>query len=241
MSDNSLASKSFEKMLRLGLQIAGNVAKMKAEDDEVRDRVGQLNCCLVGWWRGDNSLTPDLKTLKRRAWISWEVSGSFNVAKMGRGLWFFELESTKEAERILRCSARKFGGFTISLKKWGQEDGCNSRNNVEKEAWVRLVGLPMHLWTLKTLKRIEDGIEGFFTMDEDTTFLSDLHWARIRVKCNGKAHPKVVKVSASLFLYETSCGGKYNLESCRFFQRGRLRKMNARREKTCRLHTRRGA
>ena len=75
-----------------------------------------------------------MKTLKRRAWFSWEVSRSFNVVEMGRGLWFFEFKSPKEAKRVLRGDTRKVGGFSISLKKWGHEDGCSSRNNVEKEA-----------------------------------------------------------------------------------------------------------
>ena len=118
---------------------------------------------------------------------------------MGRGLWFFEFESPKEVGRVLRCNTRQVGGFAISLKKWSLEDGCSSRNNVEKEAWVRIVSLSMHLWTLITLKMIGDGIGGFLAMDEDTAFLSDLRWARIWVRCNGEVHPKVVEVSTSFF------------------------------------------
>ena len=202
MAVDSLASKSFVEVFRSRIQKVGDFAKIKAKEGEVRDKLGQLNCCLVGWWQGGHSPMPDLKTLQRRVWISWEVHGSFNMVEMGRGLSFFEFESSKEAERVLRCGTRKFGGFSISLKKWSQEDGCSRLNNVEKEVWVRLIGLTVHLWTLKTLKRIGDGVGGFLVMDEELAFLSDLWWARIRVKCNGKVHPKVTKVSVGLFLYE---------------------------------------
>ena len=40
---------------------------------------------------------PDLKSLKRRLWASWDVSGALNVAELGRGLWMFKFESQKEA------------------------------------------------------------------------------------------------------------------------------------------------
>ena len=56
---------------------------------------------------------------------------------------------------------------------------------MEKEAWVRLVGLLVHLWSRYILKRIGDGCGGFLVMDEDTAFLSELRWARIKVKCDG--------------------------------------------------------
>ena len=117
MAVDSLASKSFAEVFRSGIQKVGDFAKIKAKEGEVRDKLGQLNCCLVGWWRGGHSPMPDLKTLQRRVWISWEVHGSFNMVEMGRGLSFFEFESSKEAERVLRCGTRKFGGFSISLKK----------------------------------------------------------------------------------------------------------------------------
>ena len=66
---------------------------------------------------------------------------------------------------------------------------------MEKEAWVRLVGLPVHLWSRYILKRIGDGYGGFLAMDEDTAFLSELRWARIRVKCHGSIFPKVTVVT----------------------------------------------
>ena len=39
-------------------------------------------------------------------------------------------------------------------------------------------------------------------MDEDTTFLSDLRWARIRVKWNGKTLPSYVEVFEGQSTYE---------------------------------------
>ena len=138
---------------------------------------------------------PNLKSLKRRVWASWDVLGAQNVAELEKGLWMFEFESQKEAKRILRRGSRRFGDFGLSLKKWSQDFVCSSVGNVEKEAWVKLVGLSVLLWSQYILKRIRDGCKGFLAMDEDTAFLFELRWARIRVKCDGSTLPKVTVVT----------------------------------------------
>ena len=46
--------------------------------------------------------------------------------------------------------------------------------NFKEATWVKLIGLPMHLWSHPILRRIGDRCGGFLAMDEDTTFLSDL-------------------------------------------------------------------
>ena len=52
--------------------------------------------------------------------------------------------------------------------------GCLCKNSNADEAWVRVVGLPLHLWSLEVFKRIEDGCGGFVVVDEDTRSLSEL-------------------------------------------------------------------
>ena len=115
----------------------------------------------------------DLKTMKRQAWSSWEVIGSLIFVEMGKGLWLFEFENTKEAKRILRDGTRRIGGFSIFLKKWAKKDGCITKRDIKEVAWDKLIGLPVHLWSRSIIRRIGDRCGGFLAMDEDTTFLSD--------------------------------------------------------------------
>ena len=86
-------------------------------EEEIAKRLRKLSCCLVGWWGGETSLMSDLKTIMRQAWSSWEVIGSLNVVEMGKGLWLFEFDNTKEAKRILKAGNRRIGVFSIFLKK----------------------------------------------------------------------------------------------------------------------------
>ena len=114
--------------------------------------------------------------------------------EMGRGLWLFEFESTKEVERIFKEGTRMLGGFSISIKKWSKETGCNTGRDVKGVAWVGLLRLSVHLWSRPVLRRIGDSCEGFLAVDEDTAFMSELHWARIQVKWGGRTSPQFVEV-----------------------------------------------
>ena len=61
--------------------------------------------------------------------------------------------------------------------------------------WVRLLGLPLHLWSHLILKRIGDKCGGFDAVDENTESLNDPRWARIRVKWDGSTNPRAMIVS----------------------------------------------
>ena len=60
--------------------------------------------------------------------------------------------------------------------------GCSFKNSITVETWVRVVGLPLHLWSLEVFKSIGDGCGGFVAVDEGTKSMSEMQWARILVK-----------------------------------------------------------
>ena len=200
---SSPITKSFAKAV-VGKEHGASMEAIRVTmgEEETAERLRSLSCYLVGWWGEGTLPLQELKTIKRRVWCTWEVRGSLNVVEMGKGLWLFEIDNKKEAERILRGGTRNLGGFSIFLKKWAKEDGCKTERNFEEVAWVRLIGLSTHLWSRLILRRIGDRCGGFLAMDEDTTFLSDLCWARIRVKWNGKTPPPYVEVSEGQSRYE---------------------------------------
>ena len=37
-----------------------------------------------------------------------------------------------------------------------------------QEAWIRVVGLPLHLWTPEILRKLGDAYGGFVTIDKGT-------------------------------------------------------------------------
>ena len=188
--------KSFEKAVAgTGFGITEEVVRVRVGKNETVERLGQLESCLVGWWGGGTSPIPDLNSLKHRAWHNWKVTGRLKVEELRRGLWLFGFESPNEARRILREGTGRFGGLPISLREWGKDVGCMVRRERCRTAWVRLLRLSLHLWSRPILKRIGDKCGGFDAVDENTTFLINPRWARVRVKWDGSSNSRSVVVS----------------------------------------------
>ena len=187
--------KSFaEAVVGTGIGTTEEVVRVRVGKNETVERLGQLESCLVGWWGGGTSPIPDIKSLKHRAWHSWKVIGNLKVEELRRGLWLFGFESPNEARRILREGKGRFGGFPIYLREWGKDVGCMVGRKRGRTAWVRLLGLPLHLWSHLILKRIGDKCGGFDAVDENTARMIDPRWARIRVKWDGASNPRSVVV-----------------------------------------------
>ena len=119
------------------------------------------------------------------------------MVRLGRGLWLFEFENPKEADQVLVFGKRRCGGNLLHLRKWGHDIGYLSHGDLEEKAWLRVVGLPVHLCSRKVLKKIGDACGGLLAVDENPaclTDLTDLLWARILVRLGDETPPKTVEV-----------------------------------------------
>ena len=67
----------------------------------------------------------------------------------------------------------------------------NDKENVG-EAWIRVLGLPLHLWRQKVLKKIKDSCGAFLAIDKETALRVKVSWARILVKLGGIARDQVL-------------------------------------------------
>ena len=106
----------------------------------------------------------------------------------------FEFENPKESDRVLIFGRRHCGGNLLHLRKWGHDIGCLSHGDLEEKAWVRVVGLLVHLWSQKVLKKIGDAYGGFLAVDENMACLMELFWARILVRSGVETPLKTVDV-----------------------------------------------
>ena len=188
--------KSFARVVvGKGFELTGEMVRVRVGKNETAESLGQLESCLVGWWGGGTSSIPDFKFLKNRVWQTWKVKGSLKMEELRRGLWLFVFESPNEARRILREGTGRVGGLPIYLREWGKDVGCLVGRERCETVWVRLIGLPLHLWSRPILKRIGDSCGGFVAEDENTAFMIDPRWARIRVKWDASSNPRSVVVS----------------------------------------------
>ena len=82
--------------------------------------------------------------------------------------------------------------------------GCFRNGSHAKEVWVKVVGLPLHLWRREMFKRIGESCGGFIAVDKETTFFSQLQWARILVRASGKNRSSSLQVVARNFCWAVS-------------------------------------
>ena len=111
------------------------------------ERVELLDRCLVGRWENGVNPSLELDFLKHWAGQAWLLKGNLNIDVLGGGFLLFEFECSSEAERVLSRGKRRVKDNELILEKWHPEVGCLGNKVMVKEAWVRVVGLPLHLWS----------------------------------------------------------------------------------------------
>ena len=93
-------------------------------------------------------------------------------------------------------------GEALILERWNPSTGCTRSKSQNQEAWIRVVGLPLHLWTEKILVTIGNSCGGFVAMDKETSLMKNLLWARILVKMKSSGRPTSVNLLAGGRSYE---------------------------------------
>ncbi|KAJ9707678.1 hypothetical protein PVL29_002633 [Vitis rotundifolia] len=167
---------------------------LEVGEREVCGRLDQMRQCLVGRWGINSAPLPELDYVRSWTRQNWEVKGKLRVIVLGKGLLLFDFELPYEAEHVLARGKRSIKENFIILDRWNPEVGCFCKKSNANEAWVRVVGLPLHLWSFKVFKRIKDGCGGFVAVDEDTRSKSKLQWARILLKRVKKEVPNSVHI-----------------------------------------------
>ena len=89
----------------------------------------------------------------------------------------------------------------MQIDWWSLDFGC-VKKNMEKEAWIRVVELPFHLWTIEILSMIGDSYGGFVEVDHDTTLRTKTMWARLLVRLEGTKRSSMVNILEGLRSFE---------------------------------------
>lgn len=129
-----------------------------------------------------------------RKWVHQTWKGIFNIQVFDmNGIQFlFEFQSRRDAESVL-AGRWKRNNHYMELEWWSP-----TAIPMQKSFdwfWVRILGLPLHLWSEEVMKDIGDQCGGWLETDEETQLRNHLSWARIRVKGPLKEIPTVVEVN----------------------------------------------
>ena len=87
---------------------------------------------------------------------------------MGGPFILFEFEDVVEAERVLHSGVKWFKGKCLLLDWWNPSVGCLIEDRKSQEVWVRILGLPLHLWGMSFFKNLGETCDRFVGVDKDT-------------------------------------------------------------------------
>ena len=132
---------------------------------------------------------------------SWGLKGKLGLAKLERGRALLEFEDLREAHRVVSSGSREMGGVFLGLDFWNPKTGCWGEKERAQEAWVRIFGLPMSLWSPAILKKIGEECGGFVDIDEWTRSMGEVQWARILVKLRGEFRPSILEIEVEEEVY----------------------------------------
>ena len=163
---------------------------------------GKLNNSLVGSWKQAPDFIPLTRELESWARAVWKLKGGVSVAFLNKDLMLFEFDFLEESNYAMERGCNLFRGGVLNLERWRPESGCVKNKNLRKEAWVRVLGLPLHLWTRETLKQIGDRCGGFLKVKEETGLGSEISWVRILVRLQETMRPSTVNILAGSRSYE---------------------------------------
>ncbi|KAG5528718.1 hypothetical protein RHGRI_029397 [Rhododendron griersonianum] len=180
--------------------------KRKGCDVEVRAESTQntshfLERCLVGWMEEGGSAQPTAMEVQRWAQRTWKVTAGVQVSDLGGVDFLFTLPSVEEAQRVMR-SSWSFAERRVQLEWWSPVGYCFKKGEAPSVVWVRILGLPLHLWDSEVFREIGDFCGGFVSVDVDMRRRINLHWARIAVRAAPEKIPAKVKVAMGGWVFD---------------------------------------
>ena len=112
-----------------------------------------------------------------------------------------EFEDLEEARRVVSSGNQSLGGLQLGLEQWNPRIGCWVGEEVRNEVWVKIVRLPISLWSPTILRRVGEECGGFVAVNDQAKTLGEIQWARILFKTRGDFMLSVLEIEVEEDVY----------------------------------------
>ena len=188
------AKNSYVDTVKSRVRRLGKAVWLQLGEKDVLSGRELLDRCLVGRWGESPLPAPNLFALGSWGRSHWNPKRGVKFVRLGSPFIKIEFENKAEVEKVLLRRLHCFKETFLYLERWNPKVGCFQNCEQVKEAWVRVVGLPLHFWSREVFRKIREGCGGFVTVDEDIVAFKELQWARILVKSKGLEWPTSLQV-----------------------------------------------
>ncbi|XP_010450793.2 PREDICTED: uncharacterized protein LOC104732890 [Camelina sativa] len=127
-------------------------------------RIQQFSLTLIG--RLMNPSVQQMESLVANLPKIWKLEDKVVGADLGQGLFQFNFEAEEELQAVLMNGPYHFDGWMLALVKW--EPIISSTYPSAINFWVKVTGIPMHLWEEATLRAIGKKVGILREIDEET-------------------------------------------------------------------------
>lgn len=151
----------------------------------------------MGKFNADATLTE----VQKWSYNTWKQAYGLNVYEMGNNFFLFEFKCIHLAEQVME-GIWEWKKNPVKLIWWNLLVATVEERSTCKSTWVKILGLPLHLWSQKIFKAIGDLCGGWLETEEETTMKNYLKWARIKVCSDGNNISREVKVENGGVIFE---------------------------------------
>ena len=137
--------RSYATMVGKSLSGNSNVVAVKVKKEESKGLIQKLKHCVVASWRDGSGGEDDMEKLGQVWAKSWDLKGNLGLAKLNKRKALLDFENLEEARRVVSSGSCVLEGTQVRLEHWSPRSGCWAEGEERKEAWVRIVGLPISL------------------------------------------------------------------------------------------------
>ncbi|WMV18955.1 hypothetical protein MTR67_012340, partial [Solanum verrucosum] len=120
---------------------------------------------------------PGITLSEIRRWVAstWRHNHGINIFDLGRNRFLFEFPNRTVVDHIVRGDWF-WKSYKFSLQWWSPTS--NAIFERPNQVWIRVVGLPLHLWSHKVFREIGNLCGGWIRTEEETELRNHLKWAR---------------------------------------------------------------
>ena len=123
--------------------------------------MGSLQSCLIGKWKKNPNPYPAVEEMEVWFKDAWRLNEEVTVSVLNVDLLMLKFDSLEKAKWVLEMGRRSFNRGVLQLEWWRPETGCVRSKDTIQEVWIRVVGLPLHLWKPEILRKLGDVCGGF--------------------------------------------------------------------------------
>ncbi|KAH0632407.1 hypothetical protein KY290_035830 [Solanum tuberosum] len=177
----------------------GTAARKENQEQTRSEDNALLHRCLVGKFTGGEE-APLRNEVRRWAMQTWRGIPNIQVYDRNGFYFLFEFQTRKVAEHIFMGEWRR-QGQVLEFKWWSPTISALPESLHLDWFWIRVLGLPLHLWNSEVMKQIRDACGGWLENEEETELKNHLRWARIRVRGPRQKIPSEIEVADDDFIY----------------------------------------